>query len=465
MNVDVLWNNFLSQIKSELTSLAFDTWFNDTKLHKLENGKAIIIVPMQIHKKHLADKYSDIIKEKLNETTGTNFELEFILESEIEEEKEKNVINNIVNDTIENNGVPPNPFQSNLKSKYSFENFIVGNSNKFAHAAALSVAENPGNMYNPLFIYGNSGLGKTHLMHAIGNYIIENSNRRVLYVTSDQFIQDFIGINKRDDKGQNFNYVDFFKNKYRNVDVLIIDDIQFLGGATQTQQEFFHTFNTLYNDSKQIIISSDRSPDDLKLLEDRLRTRFCWGLTVNIFPPDFALRTEIIKKKIIAGNFEKEIPEDVIEYIASNIGTDVRHLEGSITRLIAYSTIMGGVEITLDLAIEALKDFISKGISEKNDVHRIQKLVSEYFQITVEDIRSKKRSSNISFPRQIAMYLCRNMTSESFPKIGTEFGGKDHSTVMHSVEKIEQEIKINPDLAKIIDKLKKDIGEGVVNNK
>ena len=244
---------------------------------------------------------------------------------------------------------------------------------------------------------------------------------------------------------------------------MIIDDIQFLGGATQTQQEFFHTFNTLYNDSKQIIISSDRSPDDLKLLEDRLRTRFCWGLTVNIFPPDFNLRTQIIRRKIIAGNFEKEIPEDVIEYIASNIGTDVRQLEGSITRLIAYSTIMGGADITLDLAIEALKDFISKGISEKNDVHRIQKIVSEYFQITVEDIRSKKRSSNISFPRQIAMYLCRLMTNESFPKIGTEFGGKDHSTVMHSVEKIEQEIKVNPDLAKIIEKLKNDIGTGVVN--
>lgn len=220
-------------------------------------------------------------------------------------------------------------------------------------------------MYNPLFIYGNSGLGKTHLMHAIGNYIVENSNRKVLYVNSDQFIEDFVGINKKDNKGTNFNYVDFFKNKYRNIDVLIIDDIQFLGGATQTQTEFFHTFNTLYNDSKQIIISSDRSPDDLKLLEDRLRTRFCWGLTVNIFPPDFSLRTEILKKKISAGNFEKEIPEDVIEYIASNIGTDVRQLEGSITRLIAYSTIMGGANINLDLAIEALKDFISKGISEK----------------------------------------------------------------------------------------------------
>ncbi len=466
MNVDILWNKFLTQIKSELTSLAFDTWFNDTKLHKLDNGKAYIIVPMQIHKKHLADKYSALITEKLNDITGTNFELEFILEAEIKKDISESIVQDIVmsENPKTQTGVPPNPFQTNLNKKYSFDNFIVGNSNKFAHAAALSVAENPGNMYNPLFIYGNSGLGKTHLMHAIGNYIIENSNRKVLYVTSDQFIQDFIGINKRDDKGTNFNYIDFFKNKYRNVDVLIIDDIQFLGGATQTQQEFFHTFNTLYNDSKQIIISSDRSPDDLKLLEDRLRTRFCWGLTVNIFPPDFSLRTEIIKKKISAGNFEKEIPEDVIEYIASNIGTDVRQLEGSITRLIAYSAMMGGVGITLDLAIEALKDFISKGISEKNNIHRIQKIVSEYFQITVEDIRSKKRSSNISFPRQIAMYLCRTMTSESFPKIGTEFGGKDHSTVMHSVEKIDQEIKVNSDLAKIIEKLKNDIGEGVVNN-
>ena len=401
----------------------------------------------------------------MNSITGTNFDLEFVLSDEISkyEDADDKKIHVPGNEMVENKGVPPNNFKSNLKSKYTFENFIVGNSNKFAHAAALSVAENPGNMYNPLFIYGNSGLGKTHLMHAIGNYITHNSTQKVLYVTSDQFIQDFVGINKRDEKGVNFNYVDFFKNKYRNVDVLIIDDIQFLGGATQTQQEFFHTFNTLYNDSKQIIISSDRSPDDLKLLEDRLRTRFCWGLTVNIFPPDFNLRTQIIRRKIIAGNFEKEIPEDVIEYIASNIGTDVRQLEGSITRLIAYSTIMGGADIKLDLAIEALKDFISKGISEKNDVHRIQKIVSEYFQITVEYIRSKKRSSNISFPRQIAMYLCRSMTNESFPKIGTEFGGKDHSTVMHSVEKIEQEIKVNPDLAKIIEKLKNDIGTGVVN--
>ncbi len=458
MNVKILWSKFLDSIKIELSSLSFDTWFSDTELYKFENNKAYIIVPMPIHKKHLIDNYSNLINEKLYEITGNNYDLVLLLKEEIEleEEKEKEKSVSITNN--ENSPISFNYSSSNLKKKYTFENFIVGNSNKFAHAAALSVAENPGNMYNPLFLYGNSGLGKTHLMHAIGNYIFENTNKRVLYVTSDQFIQDFIGINKKDEKGTNFNYVDFFKNKYRNIDVLIIDDIQFLGGATQTQQEFFHTFNSLYNDSKQIIISSDRSPDDLKLLEDRLRTRFCWGLTVNIFPPDFALKTEIIKKKIIAGNFEKEIPEDVVEYIASNIGPDVRQLEGSITRLIAYSTIMGGADINLDLAIEALKDFISKGMGEKNDIQRIQKIVSEYFQISVEDIRSKKRSSNISFPRQIAMYLCRNMTSESFPKIGTEFGGKDHSTVMHSVEKIENEIKVNKDLANIIEKLKKDIG-------
>ena len=455
MNVDILWSNFLSQIKEEMTSLSFNTWFSETELYKLEDGKAYIIVPMPIHKKHLMDNFSTLIVDKITSITGSNYELELLLKEEIDKIIPKKEESTVV--VEEKNSVSLKP-QSNLKNKYTFDNFIVGNSNKFAHAAALSVAENPGNMYNPLFIYGNSGLGKTHLMHAIGNYIIENSNKTVLYVTSDNFIQDFISMSKKDEHGSNFNYVDFFKNKYRNIDVLIIDDIQFLGGATQTQQEFFHTFNNLYNDSKQIIVSSDRSPGDLKQLEERLRTRFSWGLTVNIYPPDFELRKEILKKKIVAGNFEKEIPDDVIEYIASNIGTDVRQLEGSITRLIAYSAMMGGSEITLDLAIEALKDFISKGISEKNDVHRIQKIVSEYFQISVEDIRSKKRSSNISFPRQIAMYLCRVMTSESFPKIGIEFGGKDHSTVMHSVEKIETEIKQNKDLANIIEKLQKDIG-------
>ena len=462
MNVDILWSKILSQIKDEITSISYQTWFSETKLHELKDGKAYIIVPMPIHKKHLQDNYYDIISSKLDNLTDSSYELNFLLEEELSTlivEKEMKNEQDIVEKKSDNYNFNVN---SNLKSNYNFENFIVGNSNRFAHAAALSVAENPGKIYNPLFLFGNSGLGKTHLMHAIGNYIVETTNKKVLYVTSEQFREEFVKANRKDDNGTNFNYVDFFKDKYRNIDVLLIDDIQFLGGAPQSQQEFFHTFNNLYNDSKQIIISSDRSPDDLKLLEERLRTRFCWGLTVNIFPPEFELRTEILKKKIVAGNFEQDIPDDVIEYIASNIGPDVRQLEGSITRLIAYSTIMGGEKINLDLAIDALKEFISKGIGETNDIHRFQIIVSEYFQISVDDIRSKKRSSNISFPRQIAMYLCRTMTSESFPKIGTEFGGKDHSTVMHSVEKIENEIKVNKDLANIIEKLKKDIG--VVKN-
>ncbi len=458
MNVDILFENALKIIKDDLSSLSFTTWFEELKLIELKEGTAIFQVPMAIHKKQLNNNYYDIIQKAFNQVTGTNFELEFLLEDEIQARKEKERPKEEENKQ-EELGVPQSFVnKSNLKSNYTFDNFVVGNSNKFAQAAALSVAENPGKMYNPLFLYGNSGLGKTHLMHAIGNYIVQNSNRKVLYVRSDQFISDFINMNKKDEKGTNFNYVEFFKNKYRNIDVLIIDDIQFLGGATQTQQEFFHTFNTLHDDSKQIIISSDRSPEDLKLLEERLRTRFCWGLTVNIFPPDFTLRTEILKKKIAAGNFEQDIPEDVIEYIASNMGSDVRQLEGSITRLVAYSTIMGGAPITLDLAIDALKDFISKGMTEKNEIARIQKIVAEFFQINVEDIRSKKRSANIAFPRQVAMYLCRTMTSESFPKIGTEFGGKDHTTIMYSVEKIEKEMKENQDLANIIEKLKKDIG-------
>lgn len=458
MNEEVLWTQFLDKIKNELSSISYNTWFAETKLYKIKDNKAIFIVPMPIYKNHLADNYSDLITSKLFEITGSNYELVFLLPEDIESEKEKEKEEEKVVHS-EEVMIPRNEvINSNLNKNYTFENFVVGNSNKFAHAAALSVAENPGRMYNPLFLYGNSGLGKTHLMNAIGNYITEHSDKRVLYVSSEQFRQDYVKMTRKDDSGTNYSYADFFKSKYRDIDVLLIDDIQFLGGAEKTQEEFFHTFNNLYNDRKQIIISSDRSPNDLKLLEDRLLTRFTWGLQVNIFPPDFNLKMEICKKKIIAGDFEQDIPDEVIEYIASNIGPDVRQLEGSITRLIAYSAIWNSKEITLDLAIEALKDFVSKGIGEKDDIHRIQKIVSEYFQISVEDIRSKKRSSNISFPRQIAMYLCRNMTTESFPKIGMEFGGKDHSTVMHSVEKIENEIKENKELANIIEKLKKDIG-------
>ena len=456
MDLKVLWNKFLETVKQEVSSISYNTWFAETELHDMNNGKARVIVPMPIHKKHLSDSYKEMATRIFNEITGSNFEFEFLLKDEIDDDNSSNVQKE---PPIEEVGVPyNNPIASNLKPNYTFDTFIVGNSNKFAHAAALSVAENPGKMYNPLFIYGSSGLGKTHLMHAIGNYIVQNSNKKVLYVTCEQFRDDFIGISRRmDEHGKNFDYVSYFKNKYRSIDVLIVDDIQFFQGAPQTQNEFFNTFTKLYDENKQIIISSDRSPDDLKLLEDRLRTRFCWGLTVDIYPPDFELRINILKKKIAGGAINQEIPDNVIEYIASNMGSDVRQLEGSINRLLAYSTIMGGSKIDLDLAIEALKDYTNTGISEKNNIRKIQKAVAEYFQISVDDMKSKKRSANLAFPRQVAMYLCRQLTDESFPKIGTEFGGKDHSTVMHSCDKIEAEMKVNKELVKTIENIKKTI--------
>ena len=308
-------------------------------------------------------------------------------------------------------------------------------------------------MYNPLFIYGNSGLGKTHLMQAIGNYIVKNTNKRVLYVTSDQFINDFLGLNKKDKDGTNFDYVDLFKDKYRNIDVLIIDDIQFLGNAPKTQNEFFHTFNTLYDDKKQIIISSGSSPDDLKHLEDRLRTRFNWGLKVNIFPPDNDLRREILRKKMANMDFSRHISDDAIDYIANMCPSDVRSLEGALTRVCAYSTIFFQEEITLDLTIEALKGTITPMTNFKNDIQKIQRVVAEHYNVSVEDLKSKKRVATIAFPRQIAIYLSRQLTDESFPKIGIEFGGRDHSTVMHSCDKIEKERKENKQLDNIINEI------------
>ena len=455
MNNELLWNRFLETIKSSVNSMVYSTWFSKTSLLEINNNKAIILVPLDIHKKRLNENYSELITSILTKLTGNVYDLEFVLENEIEVKND--ISSNIKNDKIIDSH-PNFKHESNLNPKYTFDTFIVGNSNKLAHAAALAVAESPGLTYNPLFIYGNSGLGKTHLMQSIGNFIQENSNKKVLYVTSEQFISDFSGIARKDSKiDESYNYVDYFKDKYRNIDVLIIDDIQFLAGATQTQQEFFHTFNTLHQDKKQIIISSDRSPNDLKLLEDRLRTRFCWGLTVDIYPPDMELRVNILRKKIEGNKINKPIPDNVLEYISSNMTSDVRQLEGAINRLLAYSTIMGGAEINLALAIDALKDFINKGTSEINDISKVQKIVADYFQISVDDLKGKKRSSTVAFPRQIAMFLSRDVLNESYQRIGLEFGGRDHSTVMHSCEKIESDIKSTKSIRETVEKIKKNL--------
>ena len=457
MNTKTIWSNFLNNIKTEINPLSFDTWFKDTELYDYKDGICKIIVPMSIYKKHLNTKYYDLIVNNLNNIVNDNITVEFYTQNELDDLDNNDISNTDNNETInieEDNYI----HSSNLNSRQTFDNFIVGNTNKFAQRAALEVAENPGNLYNPLFIYGNSGIGKTHLMNAIGNYIVEHHNLRVLYVSSDEFISNFIGINKKDENGQNFNKVDYFKNKYKNIDVLIVDDIQFFQTTPKSQDEFFKIFEVLHRNNKQIVVASDRSPQDLKNIEDRLKTRFCWGLTADINPPDFDLRVEILKKKIAGENIDIEIPNDVIEYIASNIGNNVRILEGSINRLLAYATFSGASKIDLDLAVEALKDDINKGYSDKNNINKIQRIVAEYFQITIEDLKSKKRSANLTVPRQIAMYLCRTLTDESFPKIGIDFGGKDHSTVMHSVEKVEKEIKTNKELANIVEKLKQEIG-------
>ena len=451
MDLNNIWNSFLEKIKVQISDIAFETWFSETKLISLNNKTATVLVPYHIHKKNLSENYSDIIEEVFTEITGSNFKFNYVIEEEVE------------NNLTENNqiiGVPNNNdiYESNLDPKYSFENFMIGPSNKFAATSALAVAEQPGKMYNPLFIYGSSGLGKTHLMHSIGNYIIKNSNKKVLYITCDNFVSDFVDICRKNTSSNNMDAIKQFKNKYRDIDVLIIDDIHNLVGATSAQQEFFNTFNELYNNEKQIIISSDRSPDDIKKLEERLKTRFNWGLQVNILPPDFKLRMSILNKKIENNELAGVVPEDVKEYIASNCVGDVRKLEGAITRVFAYATMMNGSDITLDLTIDALKDYFVKTIVSKNKMDQVVQIVCDHYNLTNEELLSKKRSNDIAIPRMIAMYICRVYLDENLTKIGIQFGGKNHTTVMHAVDKIKNEIlkddHLNGEIQKMVNEIR-----------
>lgn len=456
MDTNLLWKNFLEKMKEQISSLSYTTWFKDTRLYSIEDSTATIIVPYGLHKKHIMENYKEEMESIFNEITGTNFNLVFKEEAEVNSDNNKisNVID--VNDSV-SLGVPRQSLdEANLKPEYTFDTFIVGDSNRFAFTAARAVAEQPGKAYNPLFLYSKSGLGKTHLMQSIGNYILKNSNKRVLYVSSDNFVNDYINAVRTEGKN-NVEKIDDFKNKYRNIDVLIIDDIQFLGNATKGQEEFFHTFNELYNSNKQIIIASDRSVDDLKMLENRLLTRFNWGLTANITPPDFDLRISIIKRKIAHQESAEDVPKDVIEYIANNYDSDIRQLEGAITRVFAYATMFNHGVVTLNVAIDSLKDQLSDKSVYKNDIHRIQRVVCDYYKINIDDLKGKKRSKDVNYPRQIAIYLCRELTTESYPKIGTYFGGRDHSTVINAYQKIETDLKNNDQLAVVIAELKKNL--------
>jgi len=447
MNKEEIWTNVLNIIKEEVNPISFSTWFGNTSIYEITDNKIILLVPMALHQKFLLTNYYDILNNSFSKVTGYEREIDCIIKNEIEEKSEQLESNQ--QETL----IKEEPFETNLNPNLNFENFVVGDTNKFARTASFAVAEQPGTQYNPLFIYGKSGLGKTHLMHAIGNYIIENNpNLKVLYTTSDDFRKDYTGIVTNNSA----DYANNFKKKYRDIDVLIIDDIQYLVGAEKTQEEFFHTFNDLHGRNKQIIISSDRSPEDLKLLEERLRSRFAWGLPVDIYPPDFELRCRIIKDKIKRfTNMNDKITEDSIEFIANNCDSDVRSIEGAINRLVAYTAMCVPDKIDLDFTNEALKDYLKNNPYVTNDISSIQKAVADYYNITVDTLKSKKRSNNIAYPRMVAMYLSRMLTDESFPRIGLEFGGRDHSTVIHAVDKIEKDLKENSKLKEIINEIKK----------
>lgn len=449
-----LWNNFLNIAKKEINTLSYNTWFTDLKLLKVDNNEITLQVPMDVHKTILEMHYYSFFEETLLKITGINYNIKFVLPNEYTIYEDDNNNNNNVqinqNDDIEKLDF----HESNLKKELNFENYIVGNSNRFAKAACMSVAESPGKINNPLFIYGKSGLGKTHLMHAIGNFIEDNTNLKVLYTTSDMFMNEYAGIAGVEKGKKTIDYSNKFKNKYRNIDVLIIDDIQYLVGADKTQEEFFYTFNYLHQANKQIIISSDRSPDDLKKIEERLRSRFMWGLPVNIDPPDFDLRVRIIKQKLKGKSIEKMIDEDVINYIANSCQNDIRFLEGTINRLMAYTAMIVPDKINLEFAYEALKDYLNTNVYSNSSIENIQKAVADYYHITVDDLKGKKRSNKIAYPRQIGMYLCRVLTDETISRIGLEFGGRDHSTVIYASEKITEDLKNNKELGNIINSIK-----------
>ena len=397
-------------------------------------NELILLVPNDFTKGILEDRYLNLIESSINQLSLKKYKVKFVLDEKYVEglEEEPKSSNR------------PQKNYPNLNPKYTFDTFVIGNSNRFAHAACVAVAESPARAYNPLFLYGGVGLGKTHLMHAIGHHIItQKKDAKVVYVSSEKFTNELINSIK-DDRNEEF------RNKYRNVDILLIDDIQFIAGKERTQEEFFHTFNSLHEANKQIIISSDRPPKEIPTLEDRLRSRFEMGLITDIQAPDFETRIAILRKKAQMENIE--VSNEVTNYIAKNIKSNIRELEGALTRVIAYSSLTNRT-ISFDLAVEALKDIITTTKNEEITVNRIKEKVASVFNIKMEDFNSKKRTRSIAYPRQIAMYLSRELTDLSLPKIGEEFGGRDHTTVIHAHDKIVKDIQVNEEIKSKIEKI------------
>ena len=448
------WDEILEYIKNEynLSDISFNTWIKPLKFHSVENNKVIIIIPFdQSHSKnYISSKYSLPIKVSITEVTGMEYDVEFILEKDASSE-DTLINNNIIN--------TPEYENTNLNHTYTFDTFVVGSNNRFAQSAALAVAESPGETYNPLFIYGGVGLGKTHLMHAIANYIIsENPGKKVLYVTSEQFTNDIIDALRNGNSSQNAEAMSKFRDKYRNIDVLLVDDIQFIIGKERTQEEFFHTFNQLHEQNKQIIISSDKPPKEMEVLEERYRSRFAWGLIADIQQPDYETRMAILKKKKEKLNkeYKESISDEVIDYIANNVTSNVRELEGALNKLIMFSKLENR-DIDLSLAKEALKDVISPIEPIKITPEYILEVVCDQFNISPDDVCPKKRNAEIVLPRQIIMYLCRKYTDAPQIKIALLCGKKDHTTVIHAEEKIKELIDVDEYTKNTIDTIIKKI--------
>jgi chromosomal replication initiator protein len=442
-----IWEQSLNIINGEITEVSFNTWIKSITPVSIENDTFILSVPNDLTKGILTSKYKNLIANAIKLITSKKYNIKFLIASESEEALTLDNTNKMHN---KNSVLVNDEMSTMLNPKYTFDSFVIGNSNRFAHAASLAVAESPSKAYNPLFIYGGVGLGKTHLMHAIGHYILNNNSKsKVVYVSSEKFTNELINSIK-DDKNVEF------RNKYRNIDVLLIDDIQFIAGKERTQEEFFHTFNALYEANKQIILSSDRPPKEIPTLEDRLRSRFEWGLIADIQAPDFETRMAILKKKADVENLN--IPNEVMAYIATQIKSNIRELEGALIRIVAFSSLTNK-EISIDLAVEALKDIISSKQSKQVTIDLIQDVVANYYNLKVADLKSARRTRNIAFPRQIAMYLCRKLTDMSLPKIGEEFGGRDHTTVIHAYEKISTNLKQDESLQNVIGDLTKRLNQ------
>lgn len=438
-HINDLWQQVLSIIRTRLSEPSFDTWLKSTKATVFTDTLLIICAPTNFARDWLESRYIKMISTAVFDSMGKHVDVKVIIE---EKEFPSNDDYIAAASAIEKKAnVQEQTFAHMLNPKYTFDTFVIGAGNRFAHAASLAVAEAPAKNYNPLFLYGGVGLGKTHLMHAIGHYILEhNPNTRVLYISSEKFTNEFINA-IRDNRGESFRV------KYRNIDVLLIDDIQFLAGKEQTQEEFFHTFNALHEERKQIIISSDRLPKEIPTLEERLRSRFEWGLTTDIQPPDLETRIAILRKKAKAENLD--IPNEAMMYIASQIDTNIRELEGALIRVVAYSSLVNE-DITTHLAAEALKDIIPSSRPKVITMQDIQQKVGDFYSLKLEDFKARKRTKAIAFPRQIAMYLSRELTDFSLPKIGEAFGGRDHTTVIHAHDKITQLLKQDQELYKVI---------------